>query len=186
MSDLTPKSPDPVKEVQAYVASLMAALGDRDPMVVLGDTPARLRQAVRGLTAVQQVTPERAGKWSVRHVVQHLADSELVGGYRFRMILAHDRPSLPGYDQDLWANRLHYLEADLDDALAEFAALRASNMRLLGRATPSELKRAMHHAERGDETLAQMIPMYAGHDLVHLKQIERIRGAIGAPGQDGR
>jgi DinB superfamily len=186
VSDLAPKAPDAVKQVQAYVASLMAALGDRDPMAVLRETPTRLRQAVRGLSAVQQGTPERAGKWSVRHVVQHLADYELVGGFRFRMILAHDRPSLPGYDQDLWANRLHYLEADLDDALGEFAALRGSNVRLFGRATPSELQRAMHHAERGDESLAQMIPMYAGHDLVHLKQIERIRQAIGAPGQDAR
>lgn len=96
MSDLRPKSPDPVKEVQAYVAYLMAALGDRDPMVVLGETPDRLRQAAAGLTAVQQATPERAGKWSVRHVAQHLADSELVGAFRFRMILAHDRPTLSG------------------------------------------------------------------------------------------
>jgi hypothetical protein len=56
------------------------------------------------------------------------------------------------------------------------------NLRVLRRATPDELKRAMHHAERGDEPLGYLLSLYAGHDLVHLAQIRRIRAAIGAPG----
>jgi ribosomal protein S18 acetylase RimI-like enzyme len=165
---------------QAYVASLFKALGARDPFEVLAQTPAALRQAASGLTPEQEVRPEAPGKWSVRQVVQHLADSELVGGFRFRMILAHDTPALPGYDQDLWVERLAYQESDVPTALQEFAVLRQSNLRLLRRATPADLDRVMRHSERGDEPLGQMIPMYAGHDLVHLRQIARIRRAVGA------
>src|SRR5215468_4152 len=104
-------------QFRAYVNSLFQALGSREPLEVLAETPEALRRTVAGLSREQDGTPERPGKWSVRQVVQHLADSELVGGFRFRMVLAHDAPELPGYDQDLWADRLHYQESDLATAL---------------------------------------------------------------------
>jgi uncharacterized damage-inducible protein DinB len=165
---------------QTYVAGLYAVLGSRDPLEVLAQTPSALRAALSGLTGAQESQPEAAGKWSIRQVVAHLADSELVGAFRFRMVLAHDAPSIPGYDQDLWAQRLRYQESDVPTALAEFTAFRQADLRVLRRATPADLQRVMRHSERGDEPLGQMIRMYAGHDLVHLKQIGRIRRAIGA------
>jgi DinB family protein len=172
--------PSDAEALKAYLNALLQALGSRDPMEVLAETPAALQRAVAGLTPEQEGTPERPGKWSVRQVVQHLADSELVGGFRFRMVLAHDAPELPGYDQDLWAQRLRYQDNDIADALQDFAYLRRINLRLLRRATPDDLKRVMRHSERGDEPLGMMIRLYAGHDLVHLRQIERIRRAVEA------
>jgi hypothetical protein len=181
MSELANSASNAAAQAGAYVAALLQTLGSRDPMEVLAETPTALRQAVAGLTPEQDGTPERPGKWSVRQVVQHLADSELVGGFRFRMVLAHDSPELPGYDQDLWAQRLAYQDADIATSLQEFSMLRQLNLRLLRRATPEDMQRVMRHAERGDEPLGHMIKLYAAHDLVHLKQIARIRQAIGAP-----
>jgi hypothetical protein len=178
---LSNRPTDSPAQIDAYVAALFAALGSRDPLESMAEMPAALRRAVAGLSAEQQAAPERPGKWSVLEVVQHLADAELVGAFRFRMVLAHDAPALPGYDQDLWAERLHYAESDLATALADFTTLRASNLRLLRRATPDDLRRIGRHAERGDESLSKLVSMYAGHDLVHLRQIDRIRRAIGAP-----
>jgi len=181
MSDLSYSASNAVAQAQAYVASILQALGPRDPLEVLAETPGLLRQSVAGLTPQQEATPERPGKWSVRQVVQHLTDSELIGGFRFRMVIAHDAPELPGYDQDLWAERLGYQDTDLATALDEFTMLRNANLRVLRRATPEDLQRVMRHSERGDEPLGHMIRLYAGHDLVHLAQIRRIRQAIGAP-----
>src|SRR5712692_5658763 len=181
MSDLASDSADPVTQAEAYVASLLQALGSRDPLEVLAEMPRTLRAAVAGVTRQQDATPERPGKWSVRQVVQHLADSDLVGAFRFRMVLAHDAPELPGYDQDVWAQRLAYQDSDISSALHEFSTLRDATVRLLRRATPEDMRRVMRHAERGDESLSHMIRTYAGHDIVHLRQIARIREAIGAP-----
>ena len=180
MSETANTFPDAVTQASAYTAALLAALGSRDPLEQMAETPSALREAVAGLTREQDGTPERPGKWSVRQVVQHLADSELVGGFRFRMVLAHDAPELPGYDQDLWANRLGYKDSDMATALDDFEFLRNLNLRLLRRATPEDMKRVMRHAERGDEPLGYMIQLYAGHDVVHMRQIARIRKAIGA------
>lgn len=179
MSDSASQAPA-ASPFEAYVATLFSALGARDPQEVLRGTPTALRHAVAGLSPEQLSRPEAPGKWSVRQVVQHLADAELVGAFRFRMILAQDAPALPGYDQDAWADRLHYDRTDLEQAQSLFAALRNANVRLIERATPAELERYMVHSERGQEGFGYMIRMYAGHDLVHLRQIARVRQAVGA------
>jgi hypothetical protein len=96
------------------------------------------------------------------------------------MVLAHDRPPITGYDQDLWADRLGYGDADVREALAEFAALRKGHLRLLKRAIPHDLDRVGVHAERGEESVRHMLRLYAGHDVLHLRQIERIKAGLRA------
>jgi hypothetical protein len=162
-------------DIAAYVAALLDLLGDHDPVAVLGHTPAALHQFIDAVPPNVVGRPEAPGKWSMRQVVQHLADSELVGGFRLRIVLAQDRPPLTGYDQDLWADRLRYSEADIRDALDQFAALRRANLRLWQRLGPSDRVRVGMHGERGEESLEHMRRLYAGHDLLHLRQLERIR-----------
>jgi hypothetical protein len=166
----------------AYVAAVLDLLGDLDALAVLRETPAALSRAIDGLSAAQLRQPERPGKWSVTQILQHLADTEIVSGWRMRQVLAHDRPPLTGYDQDLWAERLHYDEADPHLAFEQFDVLRRANVRLLERVSPAELKRVGVHAERGEESLEHLCRLYAGHDLLHLRQVDRVRGVVGQSG----
>jgi len=103
-------------DTTAYVAGLLGLLGDDDPVMVLRETPDSIRRFLDNLPAEMGVRPEAPGKWSIRDVVQHRADAELVDGFRLRMILAQDRPALVGYDQDLWASRLGYNVVQLEEA----------------------------------------------------------------------
>ncbi|MGH7664350.1 MAG: DinB family protein [Gemmatimonadaceae bacterium] len=178
MADTIVGIPDPVHDAEAYVARLRSALGSRDPVDVLRATPADLRRAADDLSPQSLSTPEAKGKWSIRDVVQHLADSELVAGYRLRMILAHDRPVLAGYDQDAWADRLRYAESDVPAALEDFTRLRHANLRLLERTPTADRDRVGVHAERGEESISDLVCLYAGHDIVHLQQIARIRAVV--------
>ena len=162
-------------ETAAYVAALLGLLGDTDPVPILRQTPAALEQFLAPLPPEVVTKPEAPGKWAIREVVQHLADSELVGGFRLRMVMSHDRPALAGYDQDLWANRLRYQEVNLRDALEQFTTLRRANLRIWQNLSPADLGRVGVHGERGEETLEHMRRLYAGHDLLHLRQLERIR-----------
>jgi hypothetical protein len=162
-----------------YVRNILALLGDQDPFAVLAATPDAVATAVAGLDERRLQHPERPGKWSLAEVVHHLADSELVWGYRLRRVLADERPTIEGYDQDRWAERLRYAGAPLAPSLALFAALREGNLRLLRGAPAADLQRVGLHAERGEETVAHMVNLYAGHDLLHLRQLARIRAAVG-------
>ena len=149
-----------------------------DPRGILATTVEWCDRQTSDLAPDQLARAEAPGKWSLVEILQHLADSELVWGWRLRMVLAQDRPQITGYDQDRWAERLHYRDADVTTALDEFAVLRNANLRLLGRATPADLARVGVHAERGEESVAHMMRLYAGHDILHLRQLERIRNAV--------
>lgn len=163
----------------AYVAALVELVGGRDPLAVMAELVPAVRRLAAGLDAGELATPETPGKWSVVEVVQHLADSEIVVGYRLRVTVAEDRPALAGYDQDAWAARLRYREVAFADALGQLDALRTANLRWLRTLTPEERRRVGIHAERGEESVDQLLTLVAGHDLVHRRQIERVRRAIG-------
>ena len=178
MSEFANPASGAVEAASAYTAGILRALGDRDPLSVLRQTPQALEEATAQVPAALLAKPEKPGKWSMLEVIQHLADSELIGAYRFRMILAHDRPEIQAYDQDLWASRLRYAEANLTDTLQQFSLLRRLNVALFERLSPAERTRVGVHTERGPESLDLMMRLYAGHDLVHLKQLARVREAV--------
>lgn len=178
MSVFSNRSIDPPEDRARYARAIMDLLGEQSPLAVLRDTPAALTRAIGGLSLDQLRGPEAPGKWSVAQVLQHYSDSDLVWGWRVRLILAHDRPIITGYDQDLWADRLHYAHADPHEALASFAMLRRGNLRLIDRATPENLKRVGVHSERGEESVEQLIGLCAGHDLLHLRQIDRVKEGL--------
>ena len=161
-----------------YVAAVLELLADHDPIAVMRKTPDMLTHLLAELGPEQVTQAEAPGKWSVRDVLQHLADSEIVWGCRMRMVIAQDRPPLVGYDQDLWASRLDYAGADATQALDVFRVLRRANLEILQRLTPTDRQRVGVHAERGEQALEHMIRLQAGHDLLHINQLQRIRGVL--------
>lgn len=178
MSVFSNTAQDSAEDRGQYAPAVLALLGSRKPVDVLRATPGIAARAVATLTPEQLKTPEMPGKWSVAHVLRHLADTEVVWGWRMRLILAQDRPSITGFDQDLWADYLDYANADANESLEVFAVLRRDNLRLIDRATPADLERVGVHAERGEESAGYLVRLYAGHDLMHLAQIERIKKAV--------
>jgi len=178
MSVFSNTSRDSAADRAKYAPAILDLLGTREPIDVLRQTPEAAKRATAGLTAVQLHAPEMPGKWSIAQVLRHLADSEVVWGWRMRLILAQDRPPITGYDQDQWAEMLHYAEADVADSLDALRVLRRDNLKLIERATPEDMTRVGVHSERGEESAGYLMRLFAGHDLLHLNQIERIKKAI--------
>lgn len=164
---------DPVTEFEAYREELLELLGDRDPLQVLAETPGRLADRLGDLP--DEVAGRRPGAnaWSVKEVVGHLCDTEWVYGYRVRVILTHDEPAIPGYDQDLAVKGLAHNERPLGELLDEFRTLRAMNLGLYRRSQGPSWERVGMHAERGAESVELNIRLLAGHDFRHERQIER-------------
>ena len=164
----------------AYVRALLAMLGERDPLDVAAALVPWLEDRLAGLSDAVLRRPESPGKWSAVEIVQHLADSELVLGWRTRLILTEDRPAIQGYDQDGWARTLRYADAPLALAMDQLRATRAANLRVWRALTRAERERVGLHSERGPESLDLLIRLVGGHDLVHRRQIDRVLAAAGA------
>ena len=164
----------------AYVGRTLELVGDRDPRAVQEELLPALAAVRAELPAELLRRPERPGKWSIGQVIAHLADQELVNGYRLRLMIAQPDSPIQGYDQDCWAAELRYEETEIGDALEQLAALRRANLRLVRSLDETRLDRAGIHSERGRESVRQLIRLTAGHDLIHRRQIERIRQAVTA------
>ena len=158
----------------AYVRALLEVLGERDPLAVLAELDGWLDRRFSGVSEAALRRPEAPGKWAAADVVQHLADSELVLGFRMRMVLTEDRPAIQGYDQDKWAGTLRYPDVPLAESGEQLRALRTANLRVLRRLGPAEMARVGMHSERGPESLGHLVKLMGAHDLVHRRQIDRI------------
>src|SRR6266478_3344427 len=165
-------SPDPIAQATAYQQSLLAALGDEDPAEAQAQAPAAIRTMLADAGSHLGVRPAPR-EWSALLCLAHIADAEVVMTGRYRWTLAHDRPELIGYDQDLWVDNLHSDEDDPEALLRQFEVLRTGNIALWHGATDAERARVALHRERGPESFDLMFRMLGGHDRVHLAQAYR-------------
>jgi DinB superfamily len=159
---------------QQYIERILGQLAGQDPVKVQAATPKRIERLIRDVPGSKLCKPPAPGKWSVGEILAHLADSEIVTGWRMRQILGAPGTPIQAFDQDTWAAAGHYAKRDPRKSLEYFTAARAANHALLKSLSPDQWKFHGMHAERGVETIEHIVRMMAGHDINHLKQIERI------------
>lgn len=161
---------------KAFGAAVRDAVGDRDPVAIIATTPQELTMLLDGVPLESLARPEAPGRWSVADVCAHLADCEVLYGWRVRQVLTRDVPPIEAIDQDGWTARVRAADVPVSTSLVALAAMRAIHVPLLRTLTPDDLARTGVHGERGPETLASMVRLWAGHDLFHLAQVRRILG----------
>jgi hypothetical protein len=160
---------------QQYIDRIVSNVASDDPWKVLESSARRLRDLVNGRGDAELSRQPAPGRWSARAIVAHLADCEVVMGWRLRSILAANGVPLQPFDQNRWAEAFSYEQAPLSDSLDLFEVNRRANLRLLQSARaagPAALEQYGMHAERGKETVAHLIRLCAGHDLNHIRQVE--------------
>jgi hypothetical protein len=159
---------------EQYIARILRHAEGLDGLAVLAATSSRLESLVRTTPPERWRRRPAPERWSAGEVLAHLADAEIVTGWRIRSILASDGVPLQPFDQDAWAEAFKYGEVDRAESLATFSAARASLLSLLRRVDPIRRQHHGLHAERGKEPIEHLIRLYAGHDLNHLEQIEAL------------
>src|SRR3954465_3528829 len=141
-------------------------------------------EALVGATAEGLDARPAPGKWTAREVVHHLADSEITGAARLRLLVATDRPQILGYDQDQFAGRLFY-DRPIAASLDAFKAARRATAEILERMTDAEWARAAGtHSEHGPYTAERWIQIYAAHAHAHAEQILVARSAASMSGKN--
>ena len=159
---------------QQYTKRILSHIDGKDPLKVQKSTAKKLDKLTRRLSKKEIRRRPAPGKWSIAGILAHLADAEVVGSWRIRQILGADGTPIQAYDQNVWAETFRYEDRDPRESLRLFRVLRENNLLLL-KSVPRKLwENHGMHAERGKETIAQIVRMFAGHDLNHLQQIEKI------------
>jgi DinB superfamily len=159
---------------QQYTQRILGYVEGKEPLEVQASTPGKLERLIKGLSMTKLRERPAADKWSVSEIVAHLADAEIVTGFRMRLILGAPGAPIAAYDQNSWVTSGHYEKRDPRKSVEQFRVLREANLALLESLTPEQWKHYGMHSERGQETMELIVRMAAGHDINHLQQIERI------------
>ena len=147
-------------------------LDSQKPAEVIAATAAKLASLTAELSEAQLNQAPAAGKWSVREILSHLADAEIVFAFRIRQTLSEPHHVIQPFDQDHWAKP--YLRYSAQLAIATFTAVRNWNLAVINGLTPEDLQRPVTHPERGTMTLQTVVETMGGHDMNHIHQIEGI------------
>jgi hypothetical protein len=144
----------------------------QDPLEVTRATPLRLESLLQARGPEKLTVAPAPGKWSVRDILSHLADCEVVFAFRLRQALAEDFHVIQPFDQDKFA--VTYAHYDARVALAAFSAVRQWNLALIAGLSAGDFDKPLNHPERGSMTLRVVVETMAGHDLNHLRQVEAL------------
>ena len=151
---------------------------ERERMIALyRDGYRAIAEALHNATEEELGARPGPGKWSAREIVHHLADSEMTAAVRFRLLVAEDAPAIKGYDQDVFAGRLHY-ERPHEASLELFRTVRASTAELMGCLSEADWLREGTHSEVGRFGLDTWLRIYAAHAHKHADQIRLARGSL--------
>jgi uncharacterized damage-inducible protein DinB len=141
-----------------------------------------VKQAVKGMSRDQVLARPVPGKWSTLEVICHLADFEPIFTDRMKRIIALDKPTFLGADENRFAAELAYQDRDLQEELTIIDSTRRQFARILAKHPDSVLQRVGVHNERGPRTLEELLKMATNHVNHHIKFVHEKRKALGIAG----
>ncbi len=149
-----------------------------------GDVLARLRKQIgetaallRPLDAAKASYRYAPGKWSVIEVLGHLCDAERVFAYRALRFARGDETPLAGFDENVYVPAGEFERRSIADVVAEFEAVRAATVALLGGLPEAAWVRwGVANGQR--VTVRALAHIIAGHELHHV-EVLRTRYGLG-------
>lgn len=163
-----------IESIEDYKNRIKGYAADCDPLTLQEEMPVKLKRLLATVSPDKLDIKLADSKWSIREIVAHLADDELVGAYRIRLILNSPGTYIQAFDQARWAINGKYTITDVNASIALYTLLRQANLELFKTLSTEQWKLYGIHEERGIETIEDIMVYYAGHDINHLKQIEAI------------
>ncbi len=157
-----------------YAARIASYVEGKDSLSIQHQSYQTLARLVEGVPEEALVGQCSPGKWSVREILAHLAEAEIVSTWRYRQMIEQNGVALTAFDQDEWARLGDFGATDVRESLEIFRLLRQNNLRMFARLTHEEWQRFGRHSERGKMTLEDLVRQMAGHDLNHIQQVRQI------------
>jgi uncharacterized damage-inducible protein DinB len=145
----------------------------------LADAPANLRAAVASLSDEQLDTPYRPNGWTVRQLVNHLADASINWYIRVKLAATEDLPTTSPYSEQLWAELPDARTGSIEPSLRIFEGITTRWCRFLGSLQPSDWEREFLTSELGTRSIEEILRSEAWHARHHTAQITELRQRMG-------
>src|SRR5215472_2069278 len=139
-----------MKETPAqYTQRVVGYTDGKKPLTIQAATAKQIGSLIKSTPNAKLRKRPAPEQWSVAEILAHLADAEIVGSFRMRLILGSPGTPVVAFDQDQWVTSGHYSKRDPRKSLEQFRVLRDANIALLKLLTPEQWKHYGMHSERG-------------------------------------
>jgi len=140
-----------------------------------------LATSIQGLTKPDFQAYPVPGTWSIQQIVLHLMDSDLVASDRMKRVIAEENPTIIGYNETLFSQKLFYERMDPFLAAEIFAKNRQLTAEILRNLPDVAFDRVGTHNEAGRITLGHLVETYVKHLEHHLQFLRQKRQLLGKP-----
>ncbi|MCB0730350.1 MAG: putative metal-dependent hydrolase [Ignavibacteriae bacterium] len=143
---------------------------------VLETLPRNIKLQVTNLTEDQLDTQYRPNGWTIRQVVNHIADSHMNSLIRFKLALTEKNPTIKPYFEDRWAELIDSKNIPINSAVKMIEGIHERWVVLLKSFTQNDWERTFYHPESKREiSLKENLAIYAWHSLHHLAHITELK-----------
>jgi hypothetical protein len=154
-------------EYAPFYETYVSKVTEPDLVALLTSQQTSTAKFLAGLNETQAAHRYAPGKWSLREVIGHLADSERIFAYRLLRVARGDSTPLPGFDENIYVPGGDFERRSLASVAAEFASIRGATVTLLEGITPEALAR-MGTASGRPVSARALAFIIAGHEKHHL------------------
>ncbi|WP_308637979.1 DinB family protein [Paenibacillus silvisoli] len=157
-------------EYGAHFGTYIALAPDGDLQQHLLTARSQTAELFTSLTEEQAAYRYAEGKWSVKEVLGHIADTERVMSYRLLRIARGDQTPLPGFDENTFVAGASFDDRTVAELVEDYEAVRGATLSLLRGLSPGAFLRKGTASNTGI-TARALAYVIAGHELHHLNVV---------------
>lgn len=166
MTSATIPRPEP-SEYGPHYETYISKVPNGDLFKVFEDQRRETQRLLAAVTDAKALHRYASGKWSIKEVVGHVADTERVFAYRaLRFARADDKP-LQGFDEKAWVPTAQFDARSLKDLAAELDAVRRATVALFRGLDPEALARR-GTANNTSVSVRALAWIIVGHERHHV------------------
>jgi len=117
-------------EIPSHYVGYIKRVPETDPVIVCASQLEETATLLRGLSETDAMYRYGRGKWSIKEVVGHLADTERIMAYRALRIARGDTTPLPSFDENAYVPVAKFDARSLTDLVGELRTVRAATLAL--------------------------------------------------------
>lgn len=143
---------------------------------VIKDFPDKLKDLLADFSDEQLDTQYREGGWTVRQLVNHIADSHMNSLIRLKLALTEDNPTIKPYNEAKWTELQDSVDMPIKPAMRMIKGTHQRWTALLKSMTNKQFERTFHHPEHNEnQNLRVYLAHYVWHCNHHSAHIENLK-----------
>jgi uncharacterized damage-inducible protein DinB len=158
---------DVTKQDEQYISQYTSLIKGSDVLEALAEQAEELVAIISSLPEEKGLYRYAENKWSIKQLIVHMIDTERIMSYRAMSISRGENQSLPGFDENTYADSINFNKRSFENILAEYKGLRQANIALFASLDEDALNRT-GTANGKKFSVRTIISVLAGHEAHHI------------------